>query len=73
MAFRIKISSRAKADLDAIYRWIRAERSELAFKWYQALKQATRDLAVNPERCPATTEDRLLRHLLYGEPRTSTA
>lgn len=66
MAYVIRISPRAKWDLAGIYRQIRAERSELALKWYRALKQAMQSLSENPGRCQATPEDPQLRHLLHG-------
>jgi plasmid stabilization system protein ParE len=66
MAYRVKIHARAKRDLAAIYRQIRAEHSDPAFLWFLGLKQAMRSLAENPRRCPVTPEDPGLRHLLYG-------
>ena len=66
MAYRVKISDRAKWDLSGIYRFIRAERSELAFRWYLGLRDAIQSLKENPSRCTPTPEDKLYRHLLYG-------
>ena len=67
MAYRVRISPRAENDLIHTYRYIRAERSGPAFKWYQGLRQAIRNLAENPERCPVTPEDARFRHMLYGK------
>jgi len=37
-----------------------------AQRWYGGLKQAILSLALRPNRCPATGEDKRLKHLLYG-------
>ena len=66
MAYRVKVMPRAKYDLAAIHRRIRAETSEPAAMWFQGLKQTLRSLTENPQRCPITPEDPDLRHLLYG-------
>ena len=66
MAYRVKISTRAKWDLAGIYRFIRAERSELALKWYRGLRDAMQSLKENPSWCQLTPEDTHFRHLLYG-------
>ena len=66
MAYRVKITSRAKRDLSALYLWINASSSDAALQWYRGLKDAIHTLRKTPNRCPATREDRDLRHLLYG-------
>jgi toxin ParE1/3/4 len=66
MAYRVKITPRAKQDLSDIYLWIDAGSSDAALGWYDGLKNAIRTLRNTPKRCPPTPEDRDLRHLLYG-------
>jgi toxin ParE1/3/4 len=57
---------RAQRDLASLYDWIGARSSDAALVWYRGLKDAIRTLRNSPNRCPATPEDRDLRHLLYG-------
>jgi toxin ParE1/3/4 len=66
MAYRVKIMARAKWDLEGIYSRIEAQSSDAARAWYAGLKDGIRRLGDNPNRCPVTTEDVRLRHLLYG-------
>jgi plasmid stabilization system protein ParE len=57
---------RAQRDLSSVYDWIEATDSDAALAWYRGLKDAILSLRNDPNRCPATPEDRDLRHLLYG-------
>jgi toxin ParE1/3/4 len=57
---------RAQRDLAGLYDWIGARSSAAALVWYRGLKDAILTLRNSPNRCPATPEDRDLRHLLYG-------
>ena len=57
---------RAERDLAGIYDWVGADSSDAALLWYTGLREAIRTLRNTPNRCPATPEDRALRHLLYG-------
>jgi toxin ParE1/3/4 len=66
MAYRVKMMPRAQRDLAGLYDWIGALSSDAALAWYRGLRDAIRALRVSPHRCPATPEDRDLRHLLYG-------
>ena len=66
MAYRVKIMHRAQRDLTAIYGRIEAPSSDAAYIWYRGLRDAIRALHTHPNRCPATPEDKDLRHLLYG-------
>ena len=66
MAYRVKIMPRAERDLAAIYTRIEAPSSDAAFTWYRGLRDAIRTLGAQPNRCPATPEDKDLRNLLYG-------
>ena len=64
MAYRVKIMPRAQRDLKDLYR--RIGPSDAARAWYRGLKTSIRGLRLNPSRCPATPEDKRVRHLLYG-------
>jgi len=66
MAYLVRITSRARRDLDLLFRNIHAEDSETALKWYKGLMEAALALEEMPNRCPATPESSQLRHLLYG-------
>jgi toxin ParE1/3/4 len=57
---------RAQRDLAGIYGSINAQTSDAALIWYAGLRKAIRSLRSNPNRCPATPENKDLRHLLYG-------
>lgn len=71
MAFRVRISARAKHDLDAILRWLLSqEAGDAGLRWFQGLGEAIASLAHVPERCPFAPESASLpydvRQLLYG-------
>jgi len=66
MAYRIKITPRAKRDLFHLYHRINAGSSQAALAWYRGLRHAIRSLRDYPYRSPATRENEDLRHLLYG-------
>ena len=69
MTSRVELSSRAIADLRRIFRAINAEHSVEAAAWFNGLERAILGLEKFPGRCPATPENRSLRHLLYGRRR----
>lgn len=66
MAYRVNITPRAQRDLEDLYRAITADRSGEALTWYRGFRRALLGLENYPNRCPATPESALLRHLLYG-------
>ncbi|MGA8025797.1 MAG: type II toxin-antitoxin system RelE/ParE family toxin [Bryobacteraceae bacterium] len=66
MAYRVDIARRAERDLGRLFAQINAEHSSAALEWYRGLKAAILSLEEQPNRCPATRENRELRHLLYG-------
>ncbi|MGI8960790.1 MAG: type II toxin-antitoxin system RelE/ParE family toxin [Bryobacteraceae bacterium] len=66
MAYRVDITARAERDLSFLFTEINAEHSSAALEWYRGLKEAILSLEGHPNRCPATRENRELRHLLYG-------
>ena len=57
---------RAQRDLSGIYARIGGRSSDAAGTWYRGLREAIRTLGKNPNRCPTTSEDPGLRHLLHG-------
>ncbi len=66
MAYRVDITARAERDLASLYEEIDAGDSEAALKWYRGLEEAVLSLERLPNRCPQTSENPQLRHLLYG-------
>ncbi len=67
MAYRVRLVPRAQWDLSHIYDRVGAGSSEAARTWYLGLRSAIRSLKISPNRCPVTSENRDLRHLLYGK------
>lgn len=67
VAYQVKLTHRAERDLDLLYDSVGAEHFEAALRWYRGLKRAILSLEHNPLRCPLITEDKKLRHLLYGK------
>jgi plasmid stabilization system protein ParE len=67
MAYRVKLTLRARHDLSGIYQWLGANSLSPASTWYRGLREAINSLSDNPNRCPVTIEDPSLRHLLYGK------
>jgi hypothetical protein len=66
VAYLVNIAVRAERDFAALYDELDARNSPAAFKWYTGLKEAILRLETLPYRCPATPENKQLRHLLYG-------
>ena len=66
MAYLVNFTARAERDLAHLYGQINAEDSDAALKWYRGLRQAILGLEEQPNRCPVTPENDMLRHLLYG-------
>ena len=66
MAYLVEITVRAQRDFASLYEEIHAGDSEAAQKWYRGLKEAVLSLEKLPNRCPRTSENPQLRHLLYG-------
>ena len=66
MAYLVRIASRAERDLASLDGQINAVDSAAARQWYEGLKRAILGLAMRPNRCPVTPENKKLRHLLYG-------
>ncbi|WP_158941864.1 type II toxin-antitoxin system RelE/ParE family toxin [Granulicella sp. S190] len=66
MQYRVSLTARAIKDLDNIFQFIQAEQSETAATWFNGLNEALKSLSSLPHRAPATPENPVLRHLLYG-------
>lgn len=66
MAYAVRIAARAERDLALLYRDIHVSESIAAERWYAGMKRAILSLALRPNRCPFTPENKRLRHLLYG-------
>jgi plasmid stabilization system protein ParE len=69
MEYRVELTARASRNLRRIYREINAADSERAHVWFNGLEAAVLSLDEHRARCPATPENRNLRHLLYGRTR----
>jgi toxin ParE1/3/4 len=69
MAYVVNLTARAERDLRHLYQEINAAHSTAARKWYQSLKKRILSLETHPNRCPVTSENKELRHLLYGHGR----
>lgn len=67
MAYVVNLTARAERDLEHLHAQVHAESSEAALKWYRNLKEAILSLEEHLSRCPTTSENPSLRHLLYGE------
>lgn len=71
MAFRVRISAKAKRDLNVILAWLLSqEAGETGLRWFQGLREAVASLAHFPERCALAPENAAfpfpVRQLLYG-------
>ena len=52
MAFRVKTTTKAKRDLEAILaRLLSQEAGEAGLRWFQGLREAVASLADSPQRC----------------------
>ena len=66
MIYRVELTGRATRDLKQIYEHIHTEDSAQAFAWFNGLEALVYSLDQHPERGAITTENKRLRHLLYG-------
>jgi len=67
MAYDVRVSKRAVANLRHIYQAIRVVHSPLAEEWFLGLEEAIFSLEQSPQRNPAAPERPNLRHLMYGD------
>jgi plasmid stabilization system protein ParE len=66
MAYEVRLTRRARRDLDNLDRDIDARGSGSALIWYRGLRKAILTLEPYPNRCPVTPESSSFRHLLHG-------
>jgi toxin ParE1/3/4 len=67
MAYEVRVSKKALANLRHIYQAIRVIHSPLAEDWFLGLEAAIFSLENLPQRNPVTPERADLRHLMYGD------
>jgi plasmid stabilization system protein ParE len=52
MPYRVEVAAQAKRDLNRIYKYIEAESSLQAAKWFNQLHVELQSLAIMPKRAP---------------------
>ena len=71
MAYRVKLTPRAKKDAEELYRWVVHRAPHQGPLWYNGLIDAIQTLSHHPQRCSLAPEARELRQsirqLLYGK------
>jgi plasmid stabilization system protein ParE len=73
MVYSVNLTARAVRNIRAIYKFINADNSAPAARWFDGLEEAIFSLERLPHRGPLIPEDRTRRHVLYGnKPHTST-
>src|SRR5262245_27173134 len=66
MAYRVDLTARANRDLQRIFWHVCAQVSVQAAAWFNGLEAAVHSLEKHPDRGAITSENKKLRHLLYG-------
>jgi plasmid stabilization system protein ParE len=66
MVYSVNLTARAVRNIRAIYKFINADNSAPAARWFDGLEEAVFSLDRHPQRGQAIPEDHALRHLLYG-------
>jgi plasmid stabilization system protein ParE len=73
MAFQVRITQTAKAEIDTVYSWLRQRNSVYADKWFRELMDTIATLQEKPLRCTLAPENDALteeiRQLIYGKSR----
>lgn len=73
MPFVLKLTTRALADLDEIYRSVQSKAPLTALSWHARLMKSIESLADSPERCSLAEESNglglELRELQFGKRR----
>lgn len=71
MAYKIRLATRAKTDLETAFTYIEERAPEAAARWYRLVMAEIASLSEMPARCPMAPEAAKLgielRHLLYGQ------
>ena len=70
MAYRVRLTPEAEADIEELYRWSIARSPLRGAGWFNGMMDAIESLASRPQRCPLAPETPFfkeeIRQLLYG-------
>ncbi len=73
MAFQVRLTQMAKAEIDSAYSWLRERNPVYADKWFRELMDTIATLQEKPLRCALAPENDALaeeiRQLIYGKSR----
>jgi|SRR5690242_9215033 len=73
MAYRVRLTPEAEADIEELYRWLTARSPLRGPDWFNGMMYAIESLASRLERCPLAPETAFfpeeIRQLLYGRGR----
>jgi plasmid stabilization system protein ParE len=73
MAYRVRLTPEAEADIEELYRWLIAPTPLRGPAWFNGMMDAIESLASHPQRCPLAPETAFfpkeIRQLLYGRGR----
>ncbi len=73
MAFQVRLTQTAKAEIDTAYSWLRERNPVYADKWFRELMDTIATLQEKPLRCALAPENDALaeeiRQLIYGKSR----
>jgi plasmid stabilization system protein ParE len=73
MAYRVRLTPEAEADIEEMYRWLIARTPLRGAEWFNGMMDASESLASHPQRCPLAPETPFfpeeIRQLLYGKGR----
>jgi plasmid stabilization system protein ParE len=67
MKYLVKLTGRSLRDMEVIYNYVGGDASQHAFAWFNRLAKALYTLERFPGRGPAISENKKLRHLLFGK------
>jgi toxin ParE1/3/4 len=67
MKYLVRLTSRALRDMEAIYNYVEGDASQHAFAWFNRLAKTIYTLERFPDRGPVISENKKLRHLLFGK------
>jgi plasmid stabilization system protein ParE len=73
MAFQVRTTKTAEAQIEATYQWLSQTNPDYADTWFRGLMNTIATLQEKPLRCPLARESRIfpedVRQLLYGKGR----
>ncbi len=67
MKYLVRLTNLALRDMEAIYNFVEADASHLAFAWFNRLAKAIYTLERFPSRGTIIPENKSLRHLHFGK------